>query len=285
MPLDQIVDVALSRDPTKGFPPIFTVLNFQDSLSFVVAPPAFLVQLLTARPHFSHKRGLPPLTLDIPSICTHSSRSGAKRGDLPSFADAYLDNTNDDQYKLNALWPENISDSLPPELQRLQLTSPVRTQHVLQNNQIDPALLTGEDTNSRREYYWGELSSPMSPYSPLGSGVSPSLGFPSPLTPMYASVETEETNRGREYYWGEPSPPASPYSPLGSGVSSSFGFPSPLTPVYASVETDPATARLHFLSMSAYPVLTYATSRESTPDSALHSPVTVSSHSSRPLNM
>ncbi|KAG0699612.1 hypothetical protein DFH29DRAFT_936008 [Suillus ampliporus] len=136
-----------------------------------------------------HKRGLPRLTLDIASICAYSLHCRAKPGDLPSLADAYLDNTNDDQYKLNPLWSENISDSLPPELQRLQLTSPVRTPH-FQNNQIDLALLSGEETDTEREYCSRE-GSPMSPYSPLYSSVSSSVGLSFPLTPAWASSETD----------------------------------------------------------------------------------------------
>ncbi|KAG2137486.1 hypothetical protein DEU56DRAFT_756067 [Suillus clintonianus] len=78
-------------------------------------------------------------TLD--TKCT-SSPSSAEPGDLSPLVDTA--NMENEHYRLNPLWSENISDSLPPELQPFLLPHPVRTQN-LQDNQIDPGLLSGDD--------------------------------------------------------------------------------------------------------------------------------------------
>ncbi|KAG1835422.1 hypothetical protein DFJ58DRAFT_735532 [Suillus subalutaceus] len=61
------------------------------------------------------------------------STSSAESDDLPSLTDAEWKNLEDRQYKLNPLWPENVSDSLPPELQPFLLSRPVGTQHLQDN--------------------------------------------------------------------------------------------------------------------------------------------------------
>jgi hypothetical protein len=58
-----------------------------------------------------------------------ASTSSVEPDDLPSLTDAEWENLEDSQYKLNPLWPENTSDSLPPELQPFLLSRPLRPQH------------------------------------------------------------------------------------------------------------------------------------------------------------
>ncbi|KAG1816729.1 uncharacterized protein BJ212DRAFT_1480588 [Suillus subaureus] len=62
-----------------------------------------------------------------------ASTSSAESDDLLSLTDAEWENLECSQYKLNPLWPENISDSLPPELQPFLLSRPVHRQHLRDN--------------------------------------------------------------------------------------------------------------------------------------------------------
>ncbi|KAG0699611.1 hypothetical protein DFH29DRAFT_1081186 [Suillus ampliporus] len=231
MPINQTVDVALSLDTTHGSPstpsPSVYLRGAPSKLFLRPRPP-----LLHSPPEsrqtlvdFS-RRGLHPLTLDITGLCIHSN---AKPGDLPSLADAYWDNTKDDQLT-------------PPELQRLQMSSPGCTQHV-HRNQIDPVLLTGEETIGEREGCMGEVS-PLSPYSTLAYSVSPNLGYPSPLTPA---------DQLRHSLYEDWTPPR--------------------------LEIGPAPSQLRFGSMSAYltPVVNSTASSRSVPGSQIHIlPVTIS---------
>ncbi|KAG2344741.1 hypothetical protein BDR05DRAFT_179449 [Suillus weaverae] len=73
-----------------------------------------------------------------------ASTSSVESDDIPSLTDAEWDNLGDRHCKLNPLWPENISDSLPSELQPFLLSHPVRPQHV-QDNQTYLTLLRRDD--------------------------------------------------------------------------------------------------------------------------------------------
>lgn len=137
-----------------------------------------LLSLSDAVVDFSRKGDSPPLTSDIANPCSPSRSYNVQ---LPSLSDVYWNDRKDDQYKLSALWPENISDSLPLELQRFQLSSPVHSGWHMQTEHIDPALLT---FHKLKEATWEEEDSmsnvsPLSPhpsmsaYSPLDSCVSP----------------------------------------------------------------------------------------------------------------
>ncbi|KAG2356836.1 hypothetical protein BDR07DRAFT_1612866 [Suillus spraguei] len=235
-PLDQIEDISCSPDTTNSSP--FTPspsLCLRSSKLFLRPRPPLLDSALhdLSDIHLRPIRAsMHPLTSDLASLC---SRSDTKPGDLPSLAEAYPDNTKDNQYRLPALWPENISESLPPELQRLQLSSPVCAQ-IVQNNQIDPTLLGREETyNRKREGCMGEAS-PLPPYSPSCFSMSPNLKFPSsPVT------HEEQQLHSRLYDDWTPS----------------------------SLRISPAPSRLRFSNMSAYltPVFNSATGRRSTTDS------------------
>jgi hypothetical protein len=156
---------------------------------------------------FSRKGDSPPLTSDIANLCSPSRNSNVQ---LPSLSDAYWDDTKDDQYKLSDLWPENISDSLPVELQRFQLSSPVHTGWHMRNEQIDPALLTFKlEEASWEEDYMNNVSplsphSSMSAYSPLDSCISPYSAL-NPLT-------LEERGGEEEDYMTRSDASLSPYS-------------------------------------------------------------------------
>ncbi|KAG2354295.1 hypothetical protein BDR07DRAFT_1494745 [Suillus spraguei] len=65
-----------------------------------------------------------------------ASTSSAESDDLPSLTDAEWENLEDSQYRLNPLWPQNISDSLPHELQPFLLSRPVHPQRP-QDNQTN----------------------------------------------------------------------------------------------------------------------------------------------------
>ncbi|KAG2078502.1 hypothetical protein BDR04DRAFT_315687 [Suillus decipiens] len=67
-----------------------------------------------------------------------SSISSEESDDLPSLTDAEWKSLEDSQYRLKPLWPEKISDSLPPELQQLLLPRPAHPRH-LQDKQADLA--------------------------------------------------------------------------------------------------------------------------------------------------
>ncbi|KAG1816788.1 uncharacterized protein BJ212DRAFT_1461295 [Suillus subaureus] len=244
-PLDQTGDVSCSLDTTNGSPSTPSPSLYLRSSKLLLRPRPPLLDSRLEDLNGIHLRqipvGLHPLALDLASLCSHSD---AKPGDLPCLAEAYRDDTMDDQYRLPALWPENISDSLPPELQRLQLSSPVCTQNV-QINQIDPALLTREETNNReREGCMGELS-PLPPYSPSGFSLSPNLRFPpSPVTPE------EQQHHSVCEDW-RPS----------------------------SLRISPAPSRLRSDNLSAYltPAFNFATDNRSMTDSQYHTlPVTLS---------
>jgi hypothetical protein len=81
-----------------------------------------------------------------------ASTSSVEPDDLPSLTDAEWENLEDSQYKLNPLWPENTSDSLPPELQPFLLSRPLRPQH-LQVSQTNLA------SGAEREHSISEESS------------------------------------------------------------------------------------------------------------------------------
>lgn len=253
---DRTVDVDSSRDNTTDSPstclPYFSLRAASPELLLHPLPsslnfPSQDLNDIHSRQmlaDFSCKTGLLPLALDTASLCSCSTRSDVK---LPSLSDLYWDNTDDDQYKLNDLCPENISDSLPPELQRFQLTSPVRTQQV-RHDHIHPAMLMLGETSNEREGYVSE-GSPLSPYSPPGSGVSP-----------YSSML--------------PYSSASPYSRL----SPSIGFSPPIPDFHRGMRPLSLAARLGLLpSQSRYgstltyltPVLTRATSNGSMPPHVL----------------
>ncbi|KAJ8592054.1 hypothetical protein M405DRAFT_75484 [Rhizopogon salebrosus TDB-379] len=178
---DRIVDVASSRNNRPDRPstclPSFKIPGASSKLllyplpSLLNLPSQDLSDMHSSQMvvNFSRKGGLPPLILDVASSCSHSDVK------LPSLSDAYWDDSRDDQYKLNDLWPENISDSLPPELQRFQLTSPVRTQHT-RNEYIDPAQLILANPSEEKEDWMNEVYLP-SHYSPEGSIIV------SPLSP------------------------------------------------------------------------------------------------------
>ncbi|KAG2133781.1 uncharacterized protein EDB93DRAFT_1173378 [Suillus bovinus] len=73
-----------------------------------------------------------------------TSSAESDSDDRSSLMDVEWHNLEDSHYRLNPLWPENISDSLPPELQPFLLSGPVRPHH-LQDNQTDWALLPEDD--------------------------------------------------------------------------------------------------------------------------------------------
>lgn len=174
-PLDQTGDIARSIDSPSTPSPSFSLRS--SKLLLRPRPPLLDSALQDLSDiHLRQIRvGLDPLSLDLAGLCSHPN---SKPGDLPSLAEAYQDSTKDDQYRLTALWPENISDSLPPELQRLQLSSPVRI------NQIDPTLLTREEKMDREREGCMEEVSPLLSYPPSGFSVSPNFRFPSsPVTP------------------------------------------------------------------------------------------------------
>ena len=147
-------------------------------------------------PSLSARKGdSPPLTSDIANLCSPSRSSNVQ---LPSLSDVYWNDTKDDQYKLSDLWPENISDSLPLELQRFQLSSPVHTGWHVQNEQINPALLPFklEAASWEEEDYMSNVSSlsphsSMSAYSALDSCISP-YSVLHPLTLEERSGEEED---------------------------------------------------------------------------------------------
>ncbi|KAG2078494.1 hypothetical protein BDR04DRAFT_315101 [Suillus decipiens] len=70
-----------------------------------------------------------------------ASTSSVESDDLPSLTDAEWEDLEDSQYRLNPLWPQNISHSLPPELQPFLLSRPVHRQRP-QDNQTN---LTRDD--------------------------------------------------------------------------------------------------------------------------------------------
>ncbi|KAG2039097.1 hypothetical protein BDR03DRAFT_265615 [Suillus americanus] len=139
-----------------------------------------------------------------------ASTSSAESDDLPSLTDAEWKDLEDSQDKLNPLWPENISDSLPSELQPFLLSRPVHRQH-LQDNQTklarddekdhsisEESSLFGDDetdhTISEKSSLFGdsdetdlsfnEASTPTS--LPLAHISLPNVGFQPPVGQHYA---------------------------------------------------------------------------------------------------
>jgi hypothetical protein len=181
-PLDQTEDVVRSIDTTDGYPSTPSPSLYLRSSKLFLHPRPPLLDSALQDLRDIHSRqirvGPHPLTLDLASLCSHPD---AKPGDLPSLAEAYQDDTKDGQYRLTALWPENITDSLPPELQCLQLSSSLCAQSI-QLDQIDPALLTRKEKKSRESCMGGVSHLP--PFSPSTVSMSPNLRFPSsPVTP------------------------------------------------------------------------------------------------------
>ncbi|KAG1873401.1 hypothetical protein C8R48DRAFT_453918 [Suillus tomentosus] len=81
----------------------------------------------------------------IPNWDATSTYSAESDDELePSSMDVEWNNLEDNHYKLNPLWPENISHSLPPELQPCLLSRPVRPQYP-QGNQTERAQSRGDD--------------------------------------------------------------------------------------------------------------------------------------------
>ncbi|KAG1894581.1 uncharacterized protein F5891DRAFT_716042 [Suillus fuscotomentosus] len=72
------------------------------------------------------------------------STSSTESDEQPSLTDVKGDNLEDSHYRLNPLWPENISESLPSELQPFLLSRPVRPQH-LQDKQTYRTKSHGND--------------------------------------------------------------------------------------------------------------------------------------------
>jgi len=244
-PLDETGDDSCSIDTTNGSPTTPSPSLYLQSSKLLLHPlldPA--LQDISDIHSRQFRVGLHPLTLDLASLNSHSD---AKPGDLPSLAEAYQDNTKDNQYRLPALWPENISDSLPPELQRLQLSSPVCTQNV-QIDPIDPALLTTEEINNREREGCMEEASPLPPYSPSGFSVSPNLRFPS--SPV---IPEEQRHHSLNEDWTTPGLKISPAPPrLRFGNISAY-----LTPAFNSATgigsmTD---SEYHILSVTLSPTL------------------------------
>jgi hypothetical protein len=239
-PLDQTEDVVHSIETTDGHPSTPSPSLYLQNSKLLLRPRPPLLDSALQDLNDIHLRqirvDLHPLTLDLASLCRHSV---AKPGDLPSLAEAFQDDTKDDQYRLTALWPENISDSLPPELQRLQLSSSVCGQSI-QLNQIDPALLTRKEKNNIESCMGGV--SPLPPYSPPGFSMSPNLRFPSSLV-----NPGEQQCRSLHENW---TPLSLRISPVPS--RSQFDMSAYLTPAFSSATGSRSTtdSEHHILSVA-----------------------------------
>ncbi|KAG2078496.1 hypothetical protein BDR04DRAFT_315295 [Suillus decipiens] len=155
-----------------------------------------------------------------------TSISSEESNDLPSLTEAEWKSLEDSQYRLNPLWPEKTSDSLPPELQQLILPRPVHPRN-LQDNQADLARdyekdhvisgessVFGDDENDHSEesslfggsdqtnHFINEASTP--PSLPQDRLSLPNVGFQPPHYAWTPSHVEPQPPVGQPYAWMPP---------------------------------------------------------------------------------
>ncbi|KAG2354299.1 hypothetical protein BDR07DRAFT_1465108 [Suillus spraguei] len=204
-----------------------------------------------------------------------ASISSVESDDLPSLTDAEWKSLEDSQYRLNPLWPEKISDSLPPEL---LLPRPAHPQH-LRDNQADlvrdyekdhfisgESSLFGDDENDhseesslfgesdQRNHFINEVSTP--PSLPQDHISLPNVGFQPPVGQPYAWIPPHvglQHPRGQHIarmppgvmFQPLPGPPCR-WMPPSQETSGMIMMPPPnMTYPYAIIAAFPPSAPLH----------------------------------------